>query len=108
MTGLSWERVMDKVRARGVSEEVLSTLRHAGIDFKQWLSGFEKVEDGVRASVSVIRNHPLLPRDVAVHGMLMDSETGALKVIVEGYVDAGRPQSAADGDRRRIENPANS
>ena len=89
MTGLSWERVQDKVRARGVSEEVLSTLRHAGIDLKQWLTGFERVEDGVRASVSVIRKHPLLPRDVAVHGMLMDSETGALKMIVEGYGEAG-------------------
>ena len=71
--------------ARGVSEEVLATLRHAGIDLKQWLTGFDSVEAGVRESVGVIRNHPLLPRDVAVHGMLMDSDTGALKLIVEGY-----------------------
>src|SRR5260370_6765760 len=32
MTGLSCERVMDKARARGISEDVLGTLRHAGID----------------------------------------------------------------------------
>jgi carbonic anhydrase len=85
MTGLSCERVLDKARARGVSEEVLATLRHSGIDLGQWLKGFEQVEDGVRQSVDMIRHHPLLPRDVVVHGMLMDSETGALKVIVEGY-----------------------
>ncbi|HEV7299057.1 MAG TPA: carbonic anhydrase [Tepidisphaeraceae bacterium] len=85
MMGLSCERVIEKARARGVSQDVLSTLRHAGIDLEHWLTGFKCVEDGVRNSVDVIRNHPLLPRDVAVHGMLMDSDTGALAKIVEGY-----------------------
>jgi carbonic anhydrase len=33
----------------------------------------------------VIRNHPLLPRDVPVHGLMMDSESGGLKPIVDGY-----------------------
>jgi carbonic anhydrase len=89
MMGLSCDRVLDKARQRGVSEEVLATLRHAGIDLQQWLTGFESVEAGVRESVGVIRNHPLLPRDVAVHGMLMDSQSGALKLIVEGYGKGG-------------------
>jgi carbonic anhydrase len=77
--------VLEKAKARGVSEKVLATLRHAGIDLKQFLSGFERVEDGVRVSVEVIRNHPLLPHDVAVHGMVMDSDTGALQMVVDGY-----------------------
>jgi carbonic anhydrase len=89
MTGLSCERVLDKARARGISEEVLDTLRHSGIDLKQWLTGFAHVEDGVQQSVDMIRHHPLLPSDVAVHGMLMDSESGALKLIVEGYGKVG-------------------
>lgn len=93
MTGLSCERVMEKAVARGVSEEVLATVRHSGIDLRKWLTGFASVEDGVRESVAVVRNHPLLPRDVSVHGMLMDSETGALKVIVEGYGDRAAPPS---------------
>lgn len=85
MTSLSCDSVLENAQARGVSPDVLATLRHAGIDLKQWLTGFEKVEDGVRESVEMIRTHPILPRDVAVHGMLIDSETGALKMIVEGY-----------------------
>jgi carbonic anhydrase len=85
MMGLSCERVIDKARARGVSQDVLATLRHAGINLEHWLTGFNTVEDGVRSSVEIIRNHPLLPRDVAVHGMLMDSASGALKQIVDGY-----------------------
>ena len=43
------------------------------------------VEDGVRQSVGIIRNHPLLPRDVPVHGLIIHPETGKLDVLVEGY-----------------------
>jgi carbonic anhydrase len=89
MMGLSCDRVLDKALQRGVSPDVLATLRHAGVDLQQWLKGFERVEDGVRQSVEMVRQHPLLPGDVAVHGMLMDSETGALKVIVDGYHQDG-------------------
>lgn len=93
MTTLSCDRVLGKARERGVSDDVLATLGHSGVDLKQWLTGFERVEDGVRESVGIIRNHPLLPRDVPVHGMLMDSATGELKVIVNGY-PAGAPSAS--------------
>lgn len=85
MTGLSCERIIDKARARGVSDNILATLRHSGINLKQWLTGFESVEAGVRESVGVIRHHPLVPRDVPVHGLMMDSESGALALVVDGY-----------------------
>lgn len=85
MTKLTCDRVLQKARERGIPEEVLSTLHHSGIDLEQWFRGFEHVEDGVRDSVTVVRNHPLLPRDIPVHGMLIDSDSGALKLIVDGY-----------------------
>jgi carbonic anhydrase len=84
MTGLNCGRILEKARARGIQESVLATLEHAGIDMERWLRGFESVEAGVRASVQVIRNHPLLPGDVPVHGLLIDSETGKLELIVDG------------------------
>ena len=49
------------------------------------LVGFEQVTDGVVKSVEVIRHHPLLPRDVMVHGMLIHPETGELELVVDGY-----------------------
>ena len=85
MTGLSCARVLEKVRGRGVGDEVLATLQNAGIDLQQWLIGFDHVEDGVKQSVGIIRNHPLLPTDVPVHGMIMDPETGRLDLLVDGY-----------------------
>ena len=85
MTGLSCARVLDKARDRGVSEETLNMLRNAGVDLERWLTGFDRVESGVTGSVAVIRNHPLVPRDVPVHGLLIHPETGKLDLLVDGY-----------------------
>ena len=85
MTGLSCSRVIEKARLRGVPDSVLKTLESSGIDLDRWLTGFETVENGVRQSVSTIRNHPLVPKDVAVHGMVIHPVTGKLDLLVDGY-----------------------
>ena len=69
MTGLSSAHVLQKAAARGISQETLLTLQHAGIDLQRWLTGFDSPEDGVRQSVAVIRQHPLLPKDVPVYAV---------------------------------------
>jgi carbonic anhydrase len=90
MTGLSCASVLEKVRQRVADPNVIDTLGHAGIDLQRWLVGFDQVEEGVTQSVGIIRNHPLLPRDVPVHGMIMHPETGKLEVLVDGYVQVQR------------------
>ena len=90
MTGLSCARVLDKVRQRVADPNVIDTLGHAGINLQQWLVGFDRVEDGVRKSVDIIRHHPLLPVNVPVHGLLIHPETGKLDKLVDGY-EAGEP-----------------
>ena len=84
MAGLSCGAILEEARRRGIDDRDIQTVRHAGIDLERWLSGFADVRDGVRQSVSVIRNHPLLPRSVPVHGLLISPETGALEVLDEG------------------------
>lgn len=84
MTGLSSAGVLEKIRQRDIPESTINTLRHAGVDLDRWLTGFDAVETGVRESVEIVRNHPLLPRDVIVHGMIMDPETGKLEMLVDG------------------------
>lgn len=81
MTGLSCDRLVAKMRERGVSPDTFAMLGNAGIDLQRWLVGFARPEDGVRQSVRMIRNHPLLPRNVAVHGLLIDPATGKLDVV---------------------------
>jgi carbonic anhydrase len=74
-----------KMVERGIPEKTLLTLEYAGISINNWLRGFDSVTDSVRQSVGVIRNHPLIPKDIPVHGLVIDPETGALKVIENGY-----------------------
>jgi carbonic anhydrase len=89
MTGLSCERVLDKARSRGVTDDTLAMLKNAGIDLERWLTGFDRVETGVEESVKVVRNHPLLPKDVPIHGLIIDPETGKLDLLVDGYAQTG-------------------
>jgi carbonic anhydrase len=89
MTGLTPGTVLEKARQRGISPDVLETLSHSGVDLQKWLTGMESPEAGVLASVKMIRNHPLLPREVPVHGLIMHPETGRLEVLSAGEA-AGR------------------
>jgi carbonic anhydrase len=87
MTGLSCQRVLDKAIKRGIPPQTLQTLENSGIDLQRWLTGFDSPEDGVRQSVRTVRRHPLLPRDIIVHGLIMCPETGRLDVLSDGNAE---------------------
>ncbi|WP_055069460.1 beta-class carbonic anhydrase [Clostridium massiliamazoniense] len=84
MSNLNTEDLTDKMKERGISEEVFATLENSGIDIKRWLQGFESVEKAIKGSVNVVRKHPLMPKEVRVHGLVIDPETGKLDVVVRG------------------------
>ncbi|TVY01010.1 beta-class carbonic anhydrase [Paenibacillus cremeus] len=90
MTGLNPKSVLDKARGRGVSQEMINTLQHAGIDLDKFLTGFDYVREAVENSVDVIRNHPLLPNNLPVHGLIINPETGQLDLVMDGYADLER------------------
>ncbi|WP_040949310.1 beta-class carbonic anhydrase [Gorillibacterium massiliense] len=83
MTGLNPDEVLSKAVKRGISEETLHTLSYSGVDLDRFLTGFENVQDTVKASVKAIRNHPLLPQDIKVYGLVIHPETGQLDLIAE-------------------------
>lgn len=85
MCNLDTGDVISKIKDRGISEEVINTLNNSNIDIKQWLHGFNSVEESVCDNVKAIKNHPLVPKDVVVHGLIMCPETGKLETIVNGY-----------------------
>lgn len=73
--------MLQKMRQRGVSSQVVDTMNYCGIDFDEWLGGFECVEDSVKRSVQLLEEHPLIPGDIHIYGLVMDSLTGELKAI---------------------------
>lgn len=76
--GMNAAHMLQLMRDRGIDEEHISLMRHCGIDLDSWLHGFDNTEDAVRETVDLVRNHPLMAKDVAVKGYVMDSATGAL------------------------------
>ncbi|OMD40353.1 MULTISPECIES: beta-class carbonic anhydrase [Paenibacillus] len=85
MASLNADHMINSIKERGVSEEVLSTLENSGIKLTKWLRGFDNIEQGVIQTVDLIKRHPLLPSDVPVHGMIIDPATGALELVADGY-----------------------
>ncbi|HUO09099.1 MAG TPA: carbonic anhydrase [Phycisphaerae bacterium] len=82
MTGMGHAAILEQARKAGVQDDTINTLAHAGIDLESWLAGFSSPAAGVEASVHMIRNHPLLPKSLIVHGLLMHPDTGQLDVLI--------------------------
>ena len=81
--GMDSQEMLHLMKERGVDEEHIQLMRHCGIDLDSWLHGFDDTEAAIQETVDLVKNHPLMPKDVVVKGYIMDSETGALTRIEE-------------------------
>lgn len=79
--GMDGEEMLELMRERGIDEEHISLMQHCGIDLKSWLHGFDDTESAILETVDLVKNHPLVPKDVVVRGYIMDSVTGQLSPI---------------------------
>lgn len=79
--GMDAQEMLHLMRERGIDDEHISLMRHCGIDLDSWLHGFEDTPDAVAETVDLVRNHPLMPKDVKVAGYIMDSTTGELTKV---------------------------
>ena len=66
-------------------ELTLDVLQYSGIDLRKWLHGFDDVFESVSHDVDMIINHPLMPKDIPVHGLVINPEDGKVEVVVNGY-----------------------
>lgn len=79
--GMDAEEMLHIMRERGIDDEHISLMRHCGIDLNSWLHGFSDTAEAISETVDLIRNHPLMAKDVRVAGYIMDSTTGQLDCI---------------------------
>lgn len=79
--GMNAKEMLELMRERGIDEEHISLMRHCGIDLDSWLHGFDDTDEAIAETVDLIRNHPLMVKDVRVKGYVMDSTTGALRPL---------------------------
>lgn len=92
MAGLDADVLRQKMLSRGVPEEAINRLKPSLIE---WLGAFHHPVENVERVVASLRENPLFPKDLPIHGMIFDPQKGKLDLISEGYAAAG---ISVDGD----------
>ena len=80
---MSFHHFHEAMTVRGVTDDTLDVIRKCGIDLDAWLHGFDDTEAAVLETVDLVRNHPLMPKDVVVKGYIIETHTGELMPIKE-------------------------
>ncbi len=81
VAGINAKMMIEHLLKRGVSQDHIDMMRYCGVDFEKWLSGFDTVESSVAETVDILKNHPLMPKDVVIRGFVIDTQTGKLNPI---------------------------
>ena len=81
MQGLEPKKIIDKMLQYNIKQETIDVVRSCGVDLESWLEGFNNVEESVKSTVDTIKNHPLIPDNIEIHGLIMDPATGALTYL---------------------------
>lgn len=85
MNSMDPSKLIDSMKERGISQETIDSIEDSGLDMQDWLKGFTDLEEEVKRSVEVVRSHPLIAKDIPVHGLIVDPTTGKLDLVTEGY-----------------------
>ena len=73
--------MLEHMRQRGIRQESIDFLDYCGFSVKKWLTGFSCVQEAVRESVELVKDHPLIPKDIVVAGYIMDPTTGKVEPV---------------------------
>lgn len=85
MSAVNPDEIISKMIERDIPKDTLSIIENSGIDIEKWLHGFDDVYDSLKHSVGTIKNHPLIPNNIAVHGLIISPDTGKLEAVIDGY-----------------------
>ena len=78
MEKLNVSDLVNKMVERGVSKDTIDMIEYSGIDYEKWLGGFESSEEAVHETMKRIAIHPLMPKDITIEGLMIDSQTGEI------------------------------
>ncbi len=85
MSAVDPDQVLASMKERGISQETIDIISYSGVDLREWLRGFGDVTTSVLKSVDIVRSHPLMPKGIPVHGLVIDPSTGRLDLVQDGH-----------------------
>lgn len=71
----------DAMLRRGVPLQAIAEVQ----GLRDWVGAFADPSENVRRVTDLIRESPLIPHDVPVHGLIVEPNRGALTVLSNGY-----------------------
>ena len=84
MSAIDPDIMLGHMKERGIAQETIDLVTYSGVDLREWLRGFGDVKTSVHKSVDLVRSHPLMPKGVPVHGLVIDPSTGRLDLVTDG------------------------
>lgn len=76
----------EKMLARGISEDAIAMVFPRMVS---WADYFGLSHENVAEAVTKLRQNPLIPKDVYIHGLMFDPYSGKVDLVVNGY-EAGK------------------
>ncbi|MFI3175620.1 MAG: carbonic anhydrase [Bacillota bacterium] len=75
------KEIMEKMREAGITDADFEKVKSEFKAIEDWFEGFHGVEEAVRSTVKMVNDHPLVHKDIAVVGMVMNPATGQLRSV---------------------------
>lgn len=76
------QNLINRMTERGISPDAIAMIRGK---LEYWADGFEHPAENVIDAVHQIKANPLIPKDVAVHGLIVHPHSGEAEVLINGY-----------------------
>lgn len=83
MSNLDSSKTLEKGYSKGIDKNEVKKIIDSGFDLEKWLKGFNSLNDSVVSTVKSIKNHPLIPRDIKVYGLIIDPTNGKLELVYD-------------------------
>jgi len=81
---LNEEELLARMREKGVNTNILSTLNYlqvGGGNVIKWLTGENNMETIIKKNMNLVQMHPLIPKSIAVHGVVVDTKTNHIEMV---------------------------
>lgn len=73
--------LIEAMHARGVDDAAIAPLRE---ELVHWADSFSHPTENVKEVVQKLRENPLLPKDLKIHGLMLHPRTGKVDLIESG------------------------
>lgn len=82
MSQIDVEKFRQTMLDSGVPAEAIDSLQPS---LAEWLGAFHRPEANVEKVVDILRDSPLLPNNIPIHGLIFEPQAGRLDLITDGY-----------------------